>query len=72
METFEICGDCIELNKLLKASACCETGGMAKLVIEEGRVQVDGKVEYRKRRKVKNGQIVAYDDLFIQVVRRME
>ena len=68
METFELSGDYIELNKLLKASALCETGGMAKIAIENGLVTVDGTVEYRKRCKIRNGQAVEYDGHRIQVV----
>ncbi len=68
METFELSGDYIELNKLLKASALCETGGAAKIVIENGLAIVDGTVEYRKRCKIRNGQTVEYDGHSIQVV----
>jgi len=62
METFRFSGDHIELNRLLKASGLCDTGGRAKLAIEEGLVSVDGTVEYRKRRKIRDGQTVAYGD----------
>jgi ribosome-associated protein len=68
METFELSGDYIELNKLLKASGLCETGGMAKMAIENGQVTVDGAVEYRKRCKIRNGQAVEYDGHTINVV----
>lgn len=68
VETFELSGDYIELNKLLKASGLCETGGMAKIAIENGLVTVNGTVEYRKRCKIRNGQTVAYDGHSIQVV----
>jgi ribosome-associated protein len=71
METFEFSGDYIELNKLLKASGLCETGGMAKIVIENGLVTVGGTVELRKRCKIRNGQTVAYDDRTITVVQVM-
>jgi ribosome-associated protein len=60
METFKFSGDYIELNKLLKASGLCGTGGMAKTEIENGLVSVDGTVEYRKRCKIRDGQTVAY------------
>ena len=68
METFEFSGDYIELNKLLKASGLCGTGGMAKIEIENGLVSVDGAVEYRKRCKIRNGQTVAYGGHTITVV----
>jgi len=70
METFEFSGDYIELNKLLKASGLCGTGGMAKMEIENGLVSVDGTVEYRKRCKIRDGQTVAYDSRTVTVVSR--
>jgi ribosome-associated protein len=68
METFEFSGDYIELNKLLKASGLCGTGGMTKIEIENGRVSVDGIVEYRKRCKIRNSQTVEYGGRTIKVV----
>ena len=68
METFEISDDYIDLNKLLKASGCCPTGGIAKLIISDGLVKVDGKVEYRKRRKIRHGQKVFFENRTILVV----
>jgi len=68
METFEFSGDYIELNRLLKASGLCESGGMAKIEIENGLVSVDGTVEYRKRCKIRNGQTVKYGSHTIKVV----
>ncbi len=68
METFEFFGEYIELNKLLKASGLCETGGMAKIEIENGMIRVDGTVEYRKRCKIRDGQMVQYGGRKIKVV----
>ncbi|MDY7030196.1 MAG: RNA-binding S4 domain-containing protein [Spirochaetota bacterium] len=68
METFRFSGDHIELNRLLKASGLYDTGGRAKLAIEEGLVSVNGIVEYRKRCKIRDGQIVACDDRRIRAV----
>jgi ribosome-associated protein len=58
---FKLKNEHIELIKLLKATGVCSTGGMAKVVTEEGLVNVDGEVEYRKRRKIKKGQQVEFD-----------
>ncbi|MEA3508192.1 MAG: RNA-binding S4 domain-containing protein [Synergistota bacterium] len=69
METFEFSGDYIELNKLLKAAGLCETGGRAKIEIENGLVSVDGTVEYRKRCKLRNGQTVECGGQTINVVK---
>ncbi len=59
MIEFELTGnDYIELNNLLKATGLCESGGIAKLLIADGLVMVDGEVELRKRRKIRAGQTV--------------
>ncbi len=68
METFEFVGSYIELNKLLKASGLCGTGGTAKIEIENGQVSVDGVIEYRKRCKIRNGQSVEYSGNSIKVI----
>lgn len=68
METFKLSGDYIELNKLLKASGLCGTGGMAKIEIANGMVSVDGTVEYKIRCKIRNGQTVDYGGHTITVV----
>ena len=51
----------IELNNLLKVTGLCESGGMAKILISEGRVKVDGNVELRKRCKIRKGQVVEFE-----------
>ncbi|MEW6117684.1 MAG: RNA-binding S4 domain-containing protein [Nitrospirota bacterium] len=51
----------IELDKLLKVTGLSESGGMAKALIAEGRVKVDGAVELRKRCKIRKGQAVEFE-----------
>ncbi len=65
---FKISGDYIELNKLLKASGLCGTGGQAKMIIKDGLVIVDGKIEIRIRRKLKHGMIVKYNAQSLKVI----
>jgi ribosome-associated protein len=68
MIQFELDGhDYIELHSLLKVTGLCESGGMAKLLISDGLVQVDGAVETRKRCKIRTGQIVNFDGQQITV-----
>jgi ribosome-associated protein len=50
----------IELNNLLKVTGLCSSGGLAKRLIEEGEVLVDGRVETRKRCKIRAGQLVEF------------
>ncbi len=63
METFDLEGhEYIALNDLLKVVGLCASGGMAKSVIADGLVKVDGEVELRKRCKIRSGQIIEFSD----------
>ncbi len=67
MAEFQITGEYIELDKLLKATQLCGTGGEARVMISEGLVTVDGEVELRLRRKVRPGMTVQYNGQTIVV-----
>lgn len=62
--------DFIPLCDLLKVTGLSGTGGQAKIVIAEGLVQVDGVVELRKRCKIRENQVVMYDNHLIKVVQQ--
>jgi len=57
----------VELDDLLKLSGLCDTGGMAKTAIADGRVKVDGTVELRRRRKIRAEQTVEFGSHTIAV-----
>ena len=62
MEEFKLGNkEFIELNNLLKVVGLCDSGGMAKIFIAEGRVQVNGNIELRKRYKARKGDIVEFE-----------
>ena len=56
---FMLRGEHITLDALLKATGLAPSGGAAKAMIAEGRVQVDGQAESRKTCKVRAGQRVS-------------
>jgi len=58
----------IELCNLLKLIGLAGSGGIAKMLIADGQVTVDGKIELRKRCKIRRGQVVACRDEEIEVV----
>jgi ribosome-associated protein len=61
MIEFDLAGhDYIELHSLLKATGLCESGGIAKLLVGDGQVRVDGEPELRKRCKIRAGQKVDF------------
>ncbi|MEI7526335.1 MAG: RNA-binding S4 domain-containing protein [Mariniphaga sp.] len=48
----------IELIKLLKLLHIAQSGGHAKIMVEEGEVKLNGEVEFRKRAKLRPGDLV--------------
>ena len=56
---FEIRGEHITLDALLKATGLAPSGGGAKGMVTTGKVQVDGQMETRRGCKLRPGQVVA-------------
>ncbi|MCA9177333.1 MAG: RNA-binding S4 domain-containing protein [Planctomycetales bacterium] len=46
------------LDQFLKLCQAAATGGHAKVMIQSGMVQVNGEVELRRRRKLRDGDVV--------------
>ena len=59
---FDLRGDHITLDALLKASGLASSGGEAKLLIQQGGVLVNGEVDLRRGRKLRAGDEVAVGD----------
>jgi len=59
----------IELNKLLKLEQLVQSGGHAKVVIDDGLVTVNGEVEMRKRKKLFAGDIIEFDGHQIKIAK---
>ena len=64
---FELRGDHITLDALLKATGVSPSGGAAKALVAAGGVQVDGRDELRKTCKIRAGQVVAVTGCRIRV-----
>ena len=52
----------VELFKLLKFEGLVSTGGEAKIVIDQGLVEVNGQIEMRKRRKMLAGDTFEFQE----------
>ena len=50
----------IKLDSFMKWQNLVETGGHAKLLIQNGEVRVNGKIETRRGRKLVNGDKVTF------------
>ena len=55
---FALRGEFIPLDALLKATGIASSGGVAKMMVGAGDVQVDGREELRKTCKIRAGQVV--------------
>ena len=64
---FELRGEYITLDALLKATGLAPSGGVAKLMVADGLVQVDGIDELRKTCKIRSGQVVSLQGTRINV-----
>ena len=67
MRTIEITREPVELYKILKFEGLVASGGEAKLVIGDGQVRVNGQIETRKRKKIVDGDTIAYGDEVLQI-----
>ncbi|MEO5935151.1 MAG: RNA-binding S4 domain-containing protein [Duganella sp.] len=65
--SFELNGEFVELNQLLKLVGLCDSGGAGKMMVAGGEVKVDGKQELRKTAKIRAGQQVTVGDVKITV-----
>lgn len=61
METVTIRDEFIKLGQALKLAGLVESGVMAKDVITDGLVKVNGEVDLRRGRKLYEGDIVDFD-----------
>lgn len=58
----------IKLDQFLKLADCVSTGGMAKALLQEGHVQVNGELEERRGRKLYPGDKIEVQDNGVFVV----
>ena len=68
MVTYKITGGYIPLIQLLKALNWVEHGGEAQAAVSSGSVKCNGDVDYRKRLKIKPGDLVEFNGKQVRVV----
>ena len=64
---FQLDGEYVELNQLLKLAGLCDSGGAGKMIVASGDVKVDGQTELRKTCKIRAGQVVTLGQVRIKV-----
>ena len=65
---FQLNGEYVELNQLLKMVGLCDSGGAGKALVAEGVVSVDGQIELRKTAKMRAGSVVSLGEVQISVL----
>lgn len=69
MEKIAITSEFIKLDAFLKLSGLCETGGEAKLCVEDGLVSVNGETCTQRGKKLRPGDTVELDGEAFEVDR---
>jgi ribosome-associated protein len=65
---FKITGEYIELIQLLKAIGIAQTGGHAKMIVDEEMVTRNGAIELRKRAKLVIGDLIEVENFIINLI----
>lgn len=65
--TTQIETEYIRLQDLLKYEGLCETGGMAKVRIQDGDVKVNGQVCTMRGKKLRSGDSVTIDGVTVTI-----
>ncbi|SMD03126.1 RNA-binding S4 domain-containing protein [Pedobacter africanus] len=68
MIKFKLEGEFIPLIQLLKATGLVQSGGEAQTVVEDGLIKYNGTVDYRKRLKVRVGDVIDFMGQKITVI----
>lgn len=66
-EEFKIEGDYIELLQLLKATGIAQTGGHAKMIVDDEVVFRNGELETRKRAKLVPGDVIVIEHITVKL-----
>ncbi len=67
MRDLPIRGESIRLGQALKLSGLADTGGEARALVEDGAVSVNGEVETRRGRQLRDGDVVALGDEALRI-----
>ena len=66
-EKIKIDSEFIKLQDLLKLGGAVDTGGMAKVVIQNGEVEVNGEICTMRGKKMRSGDFAVFDGLRLEV-----
>lgn len=69
MDTIKIRDEYIKLGQALKLAGLTDSGVEAKFAVQDGKVRVNGAVEYQRGKKLVDGDVVSYDGHTFRVTR---
>lgn len=67
MDIIKLREDYIKLGQALKAANLVDSGVMAKMVIQDGLVKVNGQVETQRGKKLHDGDIVEFESMQVKI-----
>lgn len=68
MRDVEINKQPVELYKVLKFEGLAESGGAAKMMIDNGNVKVNGAVETQRRKKIMGGDKIEFNGETLNII----
>ena len=67
MEKVIIRDDFIKLGQAMKLAGMVGSGVDAKMLIQDGQVEVNGEVEYQRGKKLHEGDIITFNGKSVQI-----
>ncbi len=67
MQTITIKDDFIKLGQALKLAGLVDSGVMAKIVVQDGQVKVNDKVDTQRGKKLYNGDVFEFNNVKVKV-----
>ncbi|MCT4565161.1 MAG: RNA-binding S4 domain-containing protein [Maledivibacter sp.] len=61
----------IRIDQLLKFSNIVGSGGEAKILIKEGLVKVNGEIVTQRGKKIRNDDVVEFEDIKFKVINKL-
>ena len=68
MQEIKVRDDFIKLGQALKAADLVSSGVEAKIVVQDGQVEVNGEVDTRRGRKLVPGDVITFDGKSVKIV----
>ena len=68
MQEIKVRDEFIKLGQALKAADLVSSGVEAKIVVQDGQVEVNGEVDTRRGRKLVPGDVITFDWKSVKIV----